>query len=250
MHRLHAAQRRVPQSATGIASRVAPESRGGHAGPLTIRCVIHDAGRSLAAWLTSVLPDGIAVSLDPPDPAWAQRGQRQRLANAFLFDIREDPRGLASSASMLRNDDGLVGARRSPTRQYRLSYLVSAWAATTAAEHEILGTIMAGCAADDVIPQDCLYGSLLEAGLPIALQCAPAEPAAEPSEIWRSLALPARTMIVIVLAAPLVPVARDVVAPPVRRLDLDVLSAPDGLPRPAQPERKRWERGRIIERHD
>jgi hypothetical protein len=95
-----------------------------------------------------------------------------------------------------------------------------------------------------------MHGSLLEAGLPVQLQCAPPVPAAEPAELWRSLALAPRTVIVMALTAPLVPAARDVIAPPVRRLDLDVLSVPGGVPRPAPPERKGWERGRIIERHE
>jgi hypothetical protein len=212
--------------------------------------VIHDAGRSLAAWLTAVLPEGIAVSLDPPDPAWAQRPPRPPLTDAFLFDVREDPRGLSSSASLLRNSDGRVGARQSPIRHYRLSYLISAWAADTVAQAEIFGAIMAGCAEDDVIPPDCLQGSLLEAGLPVQIRCAPADPAAEPAELWHSMALPPRTVIVVAVTAPLIPAAREVIAPPVRRLDLDVMSVPGGVPRPAPQALKQWERGRIIERHD
>jgi len=212
--------------------------------------VIHDAGRSLAAWLGTVLPQGTSVSLEPPDPKWAVSSRSQPLADAFLFDVREDTRGQSSSASLLRGNDGIVGARQSPVRHYRLSYLISAWAGGTAAENEILGAIMAGCAADEVMPSDCLHGSLLEAGLPVQIRCAPANPAAEPAELWVSLALPTRTVIVVALTAPLVPAARDVIAPPVRRLDLDVMSVPGGVPRPAEPERKRWERGRIIERHE
>jgi hypothetical protein len=212
--------------------------------------VIKDAGQSLAAWLAAVLPEGTSVSLDPPDPAWASRTARHPLADAFLFDVREELRGQSSSPAALRNGDGTVGARQAPVRYYRLSYLISAWAADTPAEQEILGSIMAACAVDDVIPAACMHGSLIEAGLPVQIRCAPADPAAEPSELWRSLGLPLRTVIVIALTAPLVPVPRDVTAPPVRRLDLDVLSAPGGLPQPASPERKRWERGRITERHE
>jgi hypothetical protein len=212
--------------------------------------VIKDAGQSLAAWLAAVVPEGTSVSLDPPDPAWASRSPRQPLADAFLFDVREDPRGQSSSAAALRNGDGTVGAHQSPVRYYRLSYLISVWAADTPTEQEILSAIMAGCAAADVVPASCLHGSLIEAGLPVQLRCAPADPAAEPTELWRSLGLPLRTVIVVALTAPLVPAAREVTAPPVRRLDLDVLSAPGGLPRPAPAERRRWERGRISERHE
>jgi hypothetical protein len=125
---------------------------------------------------------------------------------------------------------------------------------------------MAACAADDVIPPGCLHGTLAEAGMPVALRCAPGEQASDPLRLWQSLGVPPRTAVVLEMTVPLVPAPRTDLAPPARQLDLDVASVPGGIrPRaeaaagpangdePADGAQRtsgsRWERGRITERH-
>jgi Pvc16 N-terminal domain len=221
--------------------------------------VIHDADRSLAAWLAAgVLPEGVTITFEPPEPSWAQRSPRPPFVDAFLYDIREDAHGVSEQLSPVRAPDGGLIGRRPPVRRYRLSFLLTAWTAEITAGHELLGAIMAACAADDVIPPDCLYGALAEAGVPVSLRCAPADPASNPLELWQSLGVAPRTTVVLVMTVPLIPAPRTGLAPPARRLDLDVASQPGGVSPPAGASgdraadprsASRWERGRITEHH-
>jgi hypothetical protein len=215
--------------------------------------VIHDADRSLAAWLAGVLPEGVTVTAEPPAPAWAQRPPALPLVDAFLCDIREDGAGLSSDTTPVRAPDGTLVGRQPAVRRYQLSFLLSAWAADVAAGYELLGVVMAACAAEDVISPDCLRGSLAEAGVPVTLRCAPPEPAVTPQQLWASLGIPPRAAVVLVMTVPLIPVPRTNLAPPARRLDLDVTAAGQAraAARPPAGGRsgQRLERGRITEQH-
>jgi hypothetical protein len=218
--------------------------------------VIHDADRSLAAWLATVLPDGVTITFEPPEPSWAQRSRSESFVGAFLYDIREDSSGLGSGPTAVRAPDGALVARQPPARRYRLSFLLTAWTADVTAGHELLGSVLAGCAAQDALPPGCLDGSLAQAGLPVSLHCAPAGPAAQPLQLWPSLGIPPRTAVILVLTVPLIPVPRTGLAPPVRRLDLDVAAEPGGVSPRGDPHASDGarsaparERGRITERH-
>jgi Pvc16 N-terminal domain len=208
--------------------------------------VIHDADRSLAAWLGTMLPPGTAVRFDPPDPAWLRRPAPQPFVAAFLYDIAEDITGLPADAALVRDQAGRPVAMQAPVRRYRLSYLLTAWSADISADHELLGSVLAGCAAA-VIPADCLRGTLGEAGQAIEIQCAPScrDAAASPAALCQALRIPPRAALTVVLVAPVLP-ARTDLAPPARRLDLGVAAA---VPVPPPPvPRRRWERARITER--
>lgn len=238
------------------ASALSPAAPAGHD-----ETVIHDADRSLAAWLSDVLPEGVTVTAEPPAPAWAQRPPALSLVDAFLCDIREDGTGLSADSSPVRGADGGLTARQPPVRRYRLSYLLTAWAAEVAAGHELLGAVLTACAADDIIPPGCLRGTLALAGLPVTLRCAPPEPAVTPQQLWASLGIPPRAAVVLVMTVPLVPAPQAGLAPPARRLDLDLTAAappgqetagtaPAGTgPAPDSRAARRWERGKITERH-
>jgi Pvc16 N-terminal domain len=145
--------------------------------------VIHDADRSLAAWLRGVLPAGVTITAEPPAPEWAQRPPALPLVDAFLCDIREDGAGLSADTSPVRAPDGGLVGRQPPVRRYRLSFLLTAWAADVVAGYELLGAVMAACAADDVVSPDCLRGTLARAGLPVTLRCAPPDPAVTPQQL-------------------------------------------------------------------
>ena len=238
--------------------------------------MIHDADRSLAAWVGTMLPPGTAVRFDAPRPAWVRDPPEQAFVDVFLYDIAEDINGLSAEAALIRDPDGRPVAWQPQTRRYRLSYLLTAWSAEVSADHELLGSVMAGFAGVPVIPAEFLHGTLVDAGLPVEVQCAPSRdrgagttPAAG---LCQALGVPPRAALALVVVAPLVPAPRAELAPPVRSLDLDmaVLAAPPGQqppeqqspqqqspqqqpskdqpPRPGQrgPQR-RWERARITE---
>lgn len=214
--------------------------------------MIRDADRSFAAWLGTMLPPGTEVRFDAPEPAWLRRTQPRPFVDVFLFDIAEDTDGLAADTALVRDADGLAVARQSPARRYRLSYLLTAWSADVAADHELLGSVMAGCAAAAVIPVDCLHGTLREAGQPVGVQCAPpreATAAGQCQALCQSLRIPPRAALTMVLVAPVLPAPRTDLAPLARGLHLGTAAitappAPQGPPSP----RRRWERARITER--
>lgn len=234
--------------------------------------MIHDADRSLAAWVGTMLPPGTTVRFDTPDPAWVRNPPEQPFADLFLYDIAEDVNGLSAEAVLVRDPDGRPVAWQPQARRYRLSYLFTAWSAEVSASHEMLGAIMAGCADAAVIPAEFLHGTLVDAGLPVEIQCAPPRGGGASTvgtaELFQALGVPPRAALALVVMAALVPAPRVDVAPPARSLDLDiaVLAAPPGQqpsgqqpsgqqpsgdepprPGPRGPQR-RWERARITER--
>jgi len=217
-----------------------------------------------------MLPPAVGVRFDAPDPGWARRPPERPFVDVFLYDIAEDTGGLAADSALVRDPGGRAVAWQPPVRQFRLSYLLTAWSADVSADHELLGYVMAGCVSAEVMPADCLRGTLLEAGLPVHLRCAPPGGAsgqqgtastAGTVGLCQALGVPPRAALTLVMLAPLVPVATAEIAPPARSLDLNMAAtarraavtppgeAPGGQPSPSQPgQRRRWERARITER--
>lgn len=228
--------------------------------------MIRDADLSLEAWLGGMLPPGVGVRFDAPDPGWAKRPPERPFVDVFLYDIAEDTDGMSGDSALVRDSNGNAVAWQPPVRHYRLSYLLTSWSADVSADHELLGTVMAGCAAAAIIPADCLHGSLLEAGLPVHLRCAPpggTSGAQGTASLCRAFGVPPRAALTLVMLAPLVPAASTELAPPARSLDLNVAATarrgvvappgsgdtPTGQPSPPRDgQRRRWERARITER--
>jgi hypothetical protein len=241
------------------------------------KAVIHDADRCLEAWLGSMLPPGVGVRFDAPDPAWARRPPERPFVDVFLYDIAEDIDGLSADSALVRDPDGRGVAWQPPVRRYRLSYLLTAWSADVSADHELLGNVMAGCAAAAIIPADCLRGVLLEAGLPVQLRCAPPQgnsgtastAATGTAGLCLALGVPPRAALTLVVVAPVIPAASAEVAPPARSLDLNMaatarragatgqpaaatgqsaaVAPPGGQPLSSPRGQRRWERARITE---
>lgn len=247
--------------------RVASAKVGGENG-----AVIHDVDRSLAAWVGTMLLPGTKVRFDAPDPAWVRNPPEQPFVDIFLYDIAQDINGLSMEAVLVRDPDGRSVARQPQARRYRLSYLLTAWSTGVEAGHEILGSVMAGCADAIVIPKEFLYGTLAEHGLPVEIRCAPpreadggpgASAALSPAGLCQAFGVPPRAALPLVLVAPLIPAPRTDVAPPAHSIDLNMaaLAEPAGASgdqrqstgdrRPQRsgklkPQR-RWERARITE---
>ena len=228
--------------------------------------VIHDVDRSLAAWVSTMLLPGTAVRFDTPDPAWVQNPPQQPLVDVFLYDIAQDVNGLSTGAVLVRDAEGRAVARQPAARRYRLSYLLTAWSAGVEADHEMLGSVMAGCADASVIPEEFLYGTLADARLPVEIRCAPpleaggapgASAATGTAGLCQAFGIPPRAALTLVLVAPLIPAPRIDVAPPARSLDLNMAAmaeSADDQPGPSRggPDRRpqrRWERARITEHH-
>ena len=227
--------------------------------------VIHDVDRSLAAWVGTMLPPGTTVRFDAPDPAWVKNPPQQPFVDIFLYDIAQDLNGLSTETVLVRDPDGRAVARQPVARRYRLSYLLTAWSADVEVDHEMLGSVIAGCADAAVIPGEFLHGTLAAAGLSVEIRCAPpreadgagASAAVGAAALCQAFGIPPRAALALVLVVPLIPAPRTDLAPPARSLDLNMAvmarSADDQPgPSPGGPDRRpqrRWERARITEHH-
>ena len=209
--------------------------------------VIHDVDRSLASWLARCLPTGVAVRLRSPQPDWLTERPEPLLVNAFLYDIREDTRLLASDATPLRDTDGHATARRAPVRRYRLRYLLTAWADDDLAEHELLGAVLRGAVSLLTIPPDCLVGSLAAAGELVPMRCAPVGEQPVGAQLCTHLGLPPRTTLDLVVTAPLVPELVTDLAPAPSGVDLNT-NRPGSLRRSPVPTNGGERPRRITER--
>lgn len=186
--------------------------------------MIADVDLSLAAFLGKAL-EGVTICFDTPSDEWASGVQRPALS-CFLHLILEDTsRRLADSVDV-RGADGLVGARQPPVRHYQLHYQLSAWSASAADEHRLLGQVLEACAGDDAVPDDCLQGVLKGEVEPVLVRSAMElnVPAPPPHDVWSSLSLPLRASVALRVIAPLRPQLRTDVAPPAEALTLGMES--------------------------
>lgn len=182
--------------------------------------MIGDVDRSLAGWLGGFLPPHTPIRFDQPDPAWLAPPPEKSFVGAWLRDIRRDDRGRGSGWTEVRDAQGRVVGRQPGVQRYQLSYVVTAWAgddgrdddgagrlpgSRVLAEHELLGSVLKACSTADSLPAECLSGDLAEAGIPVAVHCAPEGLGAATDHLWAGWNIAPRAYLDLVLVAPLVP---------------------------------------------
>ncbi len=125
--------------------------------------MILEADQALATVLKAKVigTAAIGVAFDPPNKAWiaAVKGP---CVNFFLFDIRENTHRRDVMYEEVRDDDGVVVARRPPPLRYDLHYTVTAWAPKVLAEHKVLAAVLRCFSGMDVLPRDMLPPALAE----------------------------------------------------------------------------------------
>lgn len=190
------------------------------------RLVLRDVDATLAAWLADHLPPGAEISFDAPAPHTAGAP----LLGLYLNEVREEAEVTPADWSALRGDDGRMIGRLPPQRRYRLTYLVTASAASTLDEHELLGRVLVGCAVHHAIPPAALRGSLMDVGQAVMVRCAPYERGCDPMQLWAAWRIPPRTALDLSVLVPL-PVAAltDLPLPP-RTVSLSSTRPPGGQP--------------------
>jgi uncharacterized protein DUF4255 len=207
--------------------------------------VLADLASSIRNWLTAELSPGTDVAFDAPHLlAKAQhRPPRAGLVNVFLYGIAESADGMPSAPIRVRDAEGRVTGSIAPARFYHLSYLVTAWAASTEKEYELLGAVLEGHTENDVLGAEHLDGVLanLTSGLTVRLGWSPT---ARGYEIWGALGLPMRSALDMTILAPALPSRLRKPAPPVEAVQLDVH---DTVQRPPEPPHPRWRRTSITE---
>ena len=207
--------------------------------------MLADITSSIRAWLTAELSPGTEIGFESPSllAAIQRRPRRAGIVNLFLYAVTENLDGVPAARVRVRNAEGRVTGTLAPTRSYHLSYLVTAWAADTAEELELLGAVLGAHAEEDSLGPDYLRGSLhsLETALPVRLGWSPMH---RSQEMWGALGVPMRTALDLTVTAPALPSRLRQPAAPVRTVELDVHDSVHLEPEPPQ---RRWERTTITE---
>ncbi|MDT8916327.1 Pvc16 family protein [Amycolatopsis sp. PS_44_ISF1] len=114
----------------------------GPRGTVETRDVLADLASSLREWLTAELSPGTVIGFDPPHvlAGMQRRPQRAGIVNVFLYGITEDLDGIPAAPVRVRDDEGRLTGTAAPARNYHLTYLVTAWAAGTEEEIELLSS--------------------------------------------------------------------------------------------------------------
>lgn len=177
---------------------------------------------SLAAWLTAELPAGATVDFASPAGLVEHRrtGKSACTVNLFLHDIVEELDGMGGADVYLRDANGRVNAMRGPLRRYRLSYLVTAWAADIEEEHRVLGLVLAAHCRNEVVTAPWLHGSLRRLNIPMPIRLGMVSSGVGDVGRWAALGVPARAGVELTVTAPVPPDLREELAPPVERVDL------------------------------
>lgn len=207
---------------------------------------------SIHAWLVAELPAGTEIGFDQPAllTSIQRRPRRAAIVNLFLYAVTENLDGMPAARLHKRNAEGRIVGTLAQARSYHLSYLITAWAADTAEEHELLGAVIGTHAENDALDRDHLRGSLrqLDTAIPMRIGWTPT---VGNLELWGALGLPMRTALELTITAPALPSRLRPAAPPVDAVELDVHDTvnrtPDRAPAPETP-RRRWERTTITER--
>jgi hypothetical protein len=210
------------------------------------RDVLADLASSLREWLTAELSPGTVIGFDPPHvlAGMARRPQRAGIVNVFLYGITEDLDGIPAARVRVLNDEGRLTGTVAPARNYHLTYLVTAWAADTEEEAELLGAVIGAHAERDALGGEHLRGCLreLDTALPVRLGWTPG---GRGHDLWSALGVPMRTALDLTVTAPVQPSRLRPPAPPVKTAELDVHDTVRGLPPEPRP---RWRRTSITER--
>ena len=107
------------------------------------------------------LNERVKVDLDPPTKDWAARRSGPVL-NLFLNDIRENTERRTADIVEVKDDKGIIVARRPTERTFMFSYAVSAWTSRPEDDHELLGAALMNLLQREYIPEDLCEGTLAE----------------------------------------------------------------------------------------
>ncbi|MGC9665886.1 Pvc16 family protein [Planosporangium sp. 12N6] len=200
--------------------------------------MIGEVGAALRALFDPLLPPDATVRLGAPPPE-----DGHDVLNLFLAEVREDSRGVAADWDDVRDEHGILLGRRPPTRRFNLLYLVTSWAADPYREQRLLDVVLAGVVPERRLDQKLLTGALAESPTPVLVRFADAG-----TDLYRAFGPPTRTVLGLVVNAPLVRALDTDLAAPAERLTLDTRRGAAGRP---EPGRRRhpggWRSARVAE---
>ncbi len=195
--------------------------------------MLHDLDASVAALLAEVLNVPKRISFERPGGAgWSEAPQQPTLL-CSLSHFDEDLARRASEWRDVRGVDGLVVGRQPPVRWLTVTYLVTAWAADAATEHEMLGEVLTAFVLDLLLDERHRRGGLADLNDQLGddqlwIECRPASidrTAAVTTVVTTADSGPSfacRPALELSVVVPIRPALRTDVAPPARSLELGV----------------------------
>jgi hypothetical protein len=189
--------------------------------------VLYDAGESVREMIRQrgQVPANIEILFDAPTKDWAARRSGPAI-DVFLYDIRENMDRRQALLEDVRTDD-LVSGRKSPTRWFNCSYLITAWTQRPDDEHRLLGGVLSGMVTVHAVPPECLKGSLVGSEHELFLtMCRPPGQERSISDIWSALGGELKPSLDLVVVVPVEPTSLIAVGPPV--LEAPSLFVSDG----------------------
>lgn len=114
--------------------------------------MIADVDAALKTLLqTGLGVSGVDMAFEPPTKDWASRRSGPTI-NLFLADIRENLERRSIDLVDVRDDSGVVVARRPRERTYSLTYALTTWATNPDDEHKLLGSALRCLLRHDTLP--------------------------------------------------------------------------------------------------
>ncbi|OGN87545.1 MAG: hypothetical protein A2158_07290 [Chloroflexi bacterium RBG_13_46_14] len=147
-------------------------------------------------------PSQIDVEFKAPDREWSASISKPTV-NIYLYDIRENHQLRGTEWVINRNDDGTATRKKNPSR-IDISYLITVWANDISDEHRLLWHVMSTLFRYPEMPEDVLYGELVEHIYPIKTSTAqPDGLFNNPSDFWAALDNKIKASINYVVTVPL-----------------------------------------------
>jgi hypothetical protein len=202
--------------------------------------MIHDVDESLRTLVRRDVLNGanVEVSFEAPTKEWSARRSAPTL-DLYLYDIREDLQRRSVQYEEIRDERGVVVERRPPPRQFRLSYLVTAWTQRPEDEHRLLSELLGCFLPFDALPADVLQGDVASQPYPLRMTIGLPLPADRNiSDVWSAFGGELKASLDLVVTAPFDARPRRPVGPPVleeRLVTQHLLAEQPPNPLPADP---------------
>ncbi len=200
--------------------------------------MIHEVDETLRSLITREVVNGssVEISFEAPTREWAAKRTNPTIS-VYLYDIREDVTRRQVFFELVRDDAGKVIERRQPSRQFRLTYLMTAWTQRPEDEHRLLSDLLACFLQQDYLPPDLLVGSLRDAGRVVISSVAiPIGQEKQISEVWSALGGELKPSLDLSIVAPMETGRRLPAGPPVTEQPRFVVARPDAAPEDARPQ--------------
>src|SRR6266851_8665174 len=166
--------------------------------------MIHDVDESLRTLVRRDVLNGanVDISFEAPSKEWSTRRSSPAL-NLYLYDIHEDLQRRGVQFEEIRNERGLVVERRPPPREFKLSYLVTAWTQRPEDEHRLLSAVLSCFLPIDALPADVLKGEVADQPYPLRVTIGLPLPADRAiSDVWSALGGELKASLDLVVTAP------------------------------------------------